>query len=124
MSVEPVCPVNPKIVPVLILLLIPPGAALHLLGTPLPVYIGLVVVSLITAALVGLDKSLARTGETRVPESLLHFLELCGGWPGSFLAQQIRRHKTAKKSYQFFFWMIVLLHQAAALAIVFDALEQ
>ncbi len=41
----------------------------------------------------------------------LHLLELLGGWPGAFLAQQVFRHKTRKLSFQLVFWGIVLLHQ-------------
>jgi uncharacterized membrane protein YsdA (DUF1294 family) len=46
---------------------------------------------------------------------MLHFLELLGGWPGAYLGQRIFRHKTSKISYQFVFWLIVLLYQYASI---------
>ena len=57
------------------------------------------------------DKRKARLDRWRVPENLLHAVELAGGWPGALLAQQVFRHKTRKLSFQLLFWMIVLLHQ-------------
>ena len=61
------------------------------------------------------DKRRAEAGDRRLPEAMLHFLELLGGWPGAFLAQRQFRHKTSKASYQIIFWMIVLCHQVIAL---------
>lgn len=60
------------------------------------------------------DKRRAEAGDWRIPESTLHLAALLGGWPGAFLAQRLYRHKTAKASFQFVFWTIVLLHQFAA----------
>ena len=57
------------------------------------------------------DERKARLDRWRVPENLLHAVELAGGWPGALLAQQVFRHKTRKLSFQLLFWMIVLLHQ-------------
>ncbi len=61
------------------------------------------------------DKKRAVEHEWRVPESSLHFLELVGGWPGSFVAQRRFRHKISKTSYQFTFWLIVVVYQVVAL---------
>ena len=36
-------------------------------------------------------------------------------WPAAFLAQRWLRHKSLKPGYQFIFWLIVFLHQFAAL---------
>lgn len=57
------------------------------------------------------DKHKARADQWRIPENVLHALELAGGWPGALLAQQVFRHKTRKLSFQLVFWIIVLLHQ-------------
>lgn len=57
------------------------------------------------------DKRKARLDHWRIPENVLHGVELAGGWPGALLAQQVFRHKTRKLSFQLLFWMIVLLHQ-------------
>ena len=68
-------------------------------------------VSLISLLLYWQDKQQARTQAWRTPEKVLHASELCGGWPGALVAQQLFRHKTRKVSYQLVFWGIVLLHQ-------------
>ncbi|AOS45467.1 hypothetical protein Verru16b_02548 [Lacunisphaera limnophila] len=71
-------------------------------------------ISLLAVFITWLDKRRAQSQGSREPESMLHLLELIGGWPGAFLAQRFFRHKTAKGSYQFMFWLIVLIHQALA----------
>jgi uncharacterized membrane protein YsdA (DUF1294 family) len=60
------------------------------------------------------DKRSAEEGYWRISEANLHLLEMLGGWPGAFLAQRRMRHKCSKRSYQLYFWLIVLLYQAAA----------
>jgi uncharacterized membrane protein YsdA (DUF1294 family) len=42
----------------------------------------------------------------------LHLLDLFGGWPGGVLAQQAFRHKTRKRAFQAWTWLIVALHVA------------
>ncbi len=69
------------------------------------------VVSVIAFLLYWSDKHKARTDTRRIPENILHAVELAGGWPGALIAQQVFRHKTRKVSYQVLFWAIVLLHQ-------------
>lgn len=71
--------------------------------------------SILALILYRTDKRRAGMGERRIPESTLHFVEFLGGWPGAFLAQRLFRHKTIKVSYQLVFWLIVALHQLAAL---------
>ena len=66
-----------------------------------------------------LDKRRAREHGRRIPENLLHLTELCGGWPGAFLAQRRLRHKVSKVGFQVQFWLIVLTHQLAA----YDSLQ-
>jgi uncharacterized membrane protein YsdA (DUF1294 family) len=60
-----------------------------------------------------IDKSAARVGRWRTPESTLLLLGLCCGWPGAILAQQWLRHKTSKTSFQLAFWATVILNMAA-----------
>ena len=74
-----------------------------------------VAVSLVTYLAYRHDKRRAEENDRRVPEQTLHLLELTGGWPVAYLAQQQYRHKTAKGSYQFAFWCIVAMHQLLAL---------
>jgi uncharacterized membrane protein YsdA (DUF1294 family) len=66
------------------------------------------------------DKRSAQAGEWRVPEATLHFIALIGGWPGAFLAQRVFRHKTSKLSFQFVFWIVVLVHHFAAIDSLLD----
>jgi uncharacterized membrane protein YsdA (DUF1294 family) len=57
-----------------------------------------------------IDKSAARAGNWRTPEATLLLLGLLGGWPGAVLAQQWLRHKTAKTSFQWKFYLTVVLN--------------
>ena len=70
--------------------------------------------SLIAYLMYARDKLSALRGKWRVPESSLHLVELLGGWPGAYVAQQTMRHKTVKASYQATYWLIVALHVAVA----------
>jgi len=64
------------------------------------------------------DKQRAQHGLRRTPEAQLHLLELMGGWPGSFVAQRRFRHKIIKFRYQLQFWLIVVIHQISASAVL------
>ena len=70
--------------------------------------------SIVTFLAYAWDKRQARVQGFRLPEVWLHLLALLGGWPGAFVAQRRLRHKNAKLSFQFTFWLIVALHQFAA----------
>jgi uncharacterized membrane protein YsdA (DUF1294 family) len=59
----------------------------------------------------GFDKEIAgKAGWRRTPESMLHLLDLAGGWPGGLIAQHVARHKTAKVSFQRGFWVTVVVN--------------
>lgn len=75
------------------------------------------VLSAITYVAYGADKSAARAGRWRTPETALHLLEVVGGWPGALLAQRRFRHKTRKVSYQIVFWICVVVNLGAVLGI-------
>ena len=62
------------------------------------------VVSTLTYLLYWFDKSAARRGDHRTPESSLLLMGLVGGWPGAVVAQRMLRHKTRKLSFQLAFW--------------------
>jgi len=99
---------------ILTALLVGPSMAIWRLAGPknaswLWGWIGLA--SAITFALYAWDKRCATRQESRIPENVLHFWELIGGWPGAYLAQRSLRHKSSKFSYQFSFWLIVVAHQ-------------
>jgi len=65
-------------------------------------------VSLVLFVMYWIDKRAAQRGAQRTAEKTLHLFELCCGWPGALMAQQVFRHKTRKGSYQFVFWLAVL----------------
>ncbi|MHB8604013.1 MAG: DUF1294 domain-containing protein [Thermoplasmatota archaeon] len=57
------------------------------------------VVSFAAAALVAVDKALARRGARRVSERTLLLVAFVGGTPGLILAMIIAHHKTQKGSF-------------------------
>jgi uncharacterized membrane protein YsdA (DUF1294 family) len=107
----------------LALLLVAPAIALlrlGMFGEPLLVVAAVFGVSLVGFVAQWIDKRRAEAEHWRVPEKVLHLLELLGAWPGAFLAQRIFRHKTAKLSYQFVFWLIVAAYEYAAVDALLD----
>ena len=70
---------------------------------------GIAVINLIAFISQWLDKRAAIRGKRRTPEARLHFWELLGGWPGSFLGMILFRHKTRKISYLFVFGLIAAI---------------
>lgn len=72
-----------------------------------------IILSAITFVVYALDKHAAQTGRWRTQETTLHALELLGGWPGAWVAQQALRHKSRKPGYRAAFWTMVVLHVVA-----------
>jgi len=70
------------------------------------------VLSPTTFVMYGWDKKAAKSNRRRIPENILHTLELLGGWPGALIAQQHFHHKSRKLSYQFVFWLCVITNCA------------
>jgi uncharacterized membrane protein YsdA (DUF1294 family) len=70
------------------------------------------VASIAAFAVYRVDKSAARDGSWRTPESTLHILSLLGGWPGAMIAQKVLRHKSRKASFQLVFWTTVAFNCA------------
>jgi uncharacterized membrane protein YsdA (DUF1294 family) len=66
--------------------------------------------SVITFCAYGLDKFRVQKGLWRIPEKVLHILELCCGWPGALLAQRLLRHKSYKGSFRIVFWAMVVFN--------------
>lgn len=73
-------------------------------------YLGFSVITFITYAF---DKSKAKHGAWRTPESTLHMLALIGGWPGAAIAQQTLRHKSQKRDFSIMFWLTVMVNCSA-----------
>ena len=100
---------------------LPVGGAATLFVTgvsrvPLLIYL---VMSMLAFGLYWYDKQQAKAGQWRTPEKVLHGVELLGGWPDACVAQQLLRHKTRKVSFQLWFWLIVAVHQAIWIDVLF-----
>ena len=80
------------------------------------------VMSAVTFVTYGVDKSAARRGTWRVPESTLHLLALACGWPGALLGQRFFRHKTRKQPFRTIFWSNVIINCAALAWVVSEVL--
>jgi uncharacterized membrane protein YsdA (DUF1294 family) len=92
------------------------GLALAVFLGRLPLAILGIYVAASAAAYVAyaMDKAASkRRGHRRIPEDTLHIWGLAGGWPGALLAQQKLRHKSSKTSFQFTFWVTVVLNCGA-----------
>ncbi len=72
-----------------------------------------VIASLVTFLAYAKDKSAARSGGWRTPESTLHMFSLLGGWPGALVAQQKLRHKSKKQPFRLVFWLTVMANCGA-----------
>lgn len=70
-------------------------------------------INLTTFIAYGVDKRAAIKKSWRVPEKDLHMLEFLGGWIGAWFGQKFFRHKTAKKSYQNMYHLMIVLEIAA-----------
>jgi uncharacterized membrane protein YsdA (DUF1294 family) len=75
-------------------------------------FINVLVLSIVSFVIYGLDKERAIKGDRRVPEGTLQLLAFLGGWPGAFLGQRQFRHKTKKASFLIVFWFLVVAHVA------------
>lgn len=75
------------------------------------IYLGM---SMLSYLMYWRDKSAAQNGRSRsrTPENQLHLADLLGGWPGALIAQQQFHHKTVKQTFQFTFWLTVVLNLA------------
>ncbi|MBR2921756.1 MAG: DUF1294 domain-containing protein [Alphaproteobacteria bacterium] len=67
----------------------------------------------------GVDKKAAINKAWRIPEKDLHMLEFLGGWIGAYIGQKFFRHKTAKKSFQATYKLMIILE----FAVIFGLLK-
>jgi len=61
--------------------------------------LALLLLNLLTFAVFGLDKALARARRRRIPEARLLGLALIGGTPGAYAGRALFRHKTRKRPF-------------------------
>lgn len=98
---------------------------LSMLVAPGPISFGLMaawmLVASVAAFLLFHCEEFLRQGIGKVqPDSMMHFLEMVGGWPGSIAAQRRLHLKESDLRYQVFFWISVGLWQALSLDGVLD----
>ena len=67
------------------------------------------VINLIAFLSIVYDKFLAKNQKRRIPERTLLSFVFLGGTIGSGIAMLLFRHKTAKKSYLWKFWLLATL---------------
>ncbi|HBL05141.1 MAG TPA: DUF1294 domain-containing protein, partial [Aeromonas salmonicida] len=70
----------------------------------------LTTMSLLTVLAYAHDKRQAIRAGRRNPQSRLHLLGLCGGWPGALLPPHWLRHQTPQGSYRLVLRFILLPH--------------
>jgi uncharacterized membrane protein YsdA (DUF1294 family) len=70
----------------------------------------LAVLSLITFFLYGMDKDRAKRDDWRIPEAVLHWLAILGGFTGGWLGRAFFHHKTRKGFFTFILALGTLFH--------------
>ena len=81
--------------------------------TPTVVVAGsVVVVSLVTFVVWGVDKWKAARGAWRIPEKTLLTLAFFGGWPGAWFGAKVFRHKSSKQSFRRKLMVVTILNLA------------
>ena len=69
----------------------------------------IILISLISFIVMGIDKSKARRRARRIPEAALFTLAVFGGSPGILLGMYIFRHKTKHNSFRIGIPVIILV---------------
>ena len=78
-------------------------------------WIWLSAASVITFLFYGFDKALSKKGGWRIPEAVLHWMVLLGGFPGGWLGRSLFRHKTKKGVFTF----VLIISTAIHLALIY-----
>ncbi len=65
------------------------------------------------------DKRQSQKDGWRVPENVLHTMAVLGASPGSLLAMSMLRHKTQKRFFTTFYTILLVLHLAVLLLVLF-----
>lgn len=89
-------------------------------GNPLTIFVAyLVGVNLTVLILYWYDKTAAIRGYTRVPERILLVLALAGGSPMALVSARLLRHKTIKRSYNYWLGLVLFIQVAAVFAVFY-----
>jgi len=79
----------------------------YIIENPLRFYLPLI--NIISGILFAKDKLAAVNLKSRVPELILHFLELIGGVFSIIILMHSLKHKNRKLSYHWFTWLILIV---------------
>ena len=79
----------------------------------------LATINLIAFLLYGIDKWKARHDKWRVTEARLLSISLLGGSVGAFLGMKVWHHKTQHNKFRFGLPLILILHLAIGIAVVY-----
>lgn len=74
-----------------------------------PFTIYLITINLISILTFSIDKSQAKNNKRRVPEKILHFLELIGGVFGIMVFMYVIHHKSSKWQYYIITYIILII---------------
>ena len=74
-----------------------------------PFTIYLITINLISILTFSIDKSQAKNNKRRVPEKILHFLELLGGVFGIMVFMYVIHHKSSKWQYYIITYIILII---------------
>ena len=66
-----------------------------------------IIFNIISFAVYGIDKLLARAGKKRISERTLLMIAIAGGSVGAVFAQKLFRHKTQK--FRYILWIILVI---------------
>lgn len=75
--------------------------------------------NLVEFILMGIDKSKARRGAWRIPESTLFLFSIVGGSIGGIIGMQVFRHKTQKPAFYIGFPIILVVQILLILYLLF-----
>ena len=73
-----------------------------------PYFVWVAACTMTTFIMYGLDKLLAKLRSARIPEFILQFLTILGGFPGAWLGMVLFRHKTNLRRHPRFLPIIIL----------------
>ena len=82
----------------------------------------LAAINLIAFLLYGIDKWKSRHAKWRVTEARLLSISLLGGSLGAFLGMKVWHHKTQNNKFRFGLPLILILHLAIGIAVVYFAI--
>lgn len=79
------------------------------------IFVWVLLISIITFTVYGMDKQWAKKNKWRVKESTLLLLSYIGGGCGAWIGMNVFHHKTQKKKFQILvplscmFWIVILI---------------